>query len=56
MLNALQASATESIYIEPRLHTDTGYPEKTPNLYLKFTFVNKKVLIIIFFKDLSIKY
>ena len=28
------------------LHTDTGYPVQTPNLYLTLTFWNIKVIII----------
>ena len=35
MQNALQASAPEKHY-RTSLHTDTGYPVQTPNLYLTF--------------------
>ena len=45
MQNALQAAAGQrdrKQYVKTGLHTDTGDPVQTPNLYLVLTFLNKK--------------
>ena len=41
MQNALQVSAKKK-HFKTGLHTDTGYPVQTPNLFLTLTFLNKK--------------